>query len=90
MTQAGEETGGCQALSTATYNREATAGLRSFEELQPLTPFSFIIGHESFQIIDGHRLVREIAAAFKLTRMGANSAADKGQGVSFFDHPHSF
>jgi hypothetical protein len=90
MTQPGEEAGGSQAFSTATNNGEATASLRGFEKLQPVTAFSFIICHKSFQIVDGYRLVGEIAAAFELTRMGANPTADQGQRVSFFDHPHSF
>jgi hypothetical protein len=55
--------------------------------LQSLPALAFIIGHKTFEIVDGHRFIFQVAAALELTRMGANPAANQRQWVSLLDYP---
>jgi hypothetical protein len=63
--------------------RLPVSGAQAMGEASPAV--HFVVGDETFELVDGHRLVLQTAAAIVLARMRAHPSAGKQQRVAFAD-----
>ena len=88
MAQAIEKVGGRKTLGAAAHDRQPVFTLRGPGRVNALAGFHFIVGCKAFQGINGNRVIHQVPAAFKLTGMHADAAADRWKGIGFLDDPN--
>ncbi len=86
MAQPGGEKRRGKPFDAAADDGDLPVGIRRLVRLNPAAALFFEFGGEPFEMIDGHRFVDQVAAAFILAGSRADSADHRGERIALFDH----
>jgi hypothetical protein len=81
VAQAAQEIGTADAGRSAADDGNAFAGIRRAGDGAARAAVHFVVGHEALELVDGHRLVLDAAAAVVLAGMGQTRPQESSKGL---------